>query len=87
MLMAPAWVLADEGPSFTVDAANPRVVAVLRVCNGSSCADLQEGDSFSGRSLGINPAPPFQLRRWHLDPCFACRDTGITKNNTLHYMF
>lgn len=29
VLMAPAWVLADERPSFTVDAANPHVVAVL----------------------------------------------------------
>lgn len=81
MLMAPAWVLADERPSFTVDAANPHVVAVLCVCNGSGCADLQEGDSFSGRSLKIRPAPSFLLRRWHFyfNSCFSCCNTGIPK--------
>lgn len=31
VLVAPAWVLADERPSFPVDAVNPRVVTERRL--------------------------------------------------------
>lgn len=89
VLMAPAWVLADERPSFTVDAVNPHVVPVLYVCNGSGCADLQEGDSFSGRSLKITPAPPFQFRRWHfnLNSCFFYVATQVSQKDKVNYIF
>lgn len=56
MLVAPARVLADERPSFTVDAANPCVVGVCApLLHGSAQPDLQERDGVRGRSVEIKP--------------------------------